>query len=157
MIAYKYDEETKEYLCQVNMQIDPLMSRKEKKNIYLLPAFSTTEKPDIKSGFKTIWNGEKWVYEKEPEKEEDRKKSVEKTEYEKKSEVLIFRNHLINLIFWRVERYQTQLEASLETTDSKETYTDILLYLQYLRDYPDDKKAEWWDKMPLDFDEWRKK
>lgn len=81
----------------------------------------------------------------------------EKTDEEKKFLVRLERDKMINEIFWRVERYQTQEAAKIQTTDDKETYGDILLYLQYLRDYPDNQKTEWWEQLPVSFDEWRKK
>ena len=93
----------------------------------------------------TAWNGAYYLKGYAPEK------PVEV----KQEEVREDRDNKLNGIFWRVERYQTQRESELKTTDDKETYVDILLYLQYLRDYP--QKEEWWEQNALDFDEWRKK
>ena len=66
------------------------------------------------------------------------------------------RDHLLAGIVWRTDRYRNQSEAGLSTTDDKETYHAILQYLQYLRDYPD-QKAKWWENLPLDFEDWKKK
>ena len=74
---------------------------------------------------------------------------------EKKRSVRLLRKSLINDLKWRIERYQTQEAGNIKTNDSKETYVDMLLYLQYLRDYPE-QKNKWWDQNPLTFDEWRK-
>jgi hypothetical protein len=37
---------------------------------------------------------------------------------------------------WRVERYRTQLEAGLPTSDTATQYQSLLVYLQQLRDFP---------------------
>ena len=151
MKVYLYDENGF-FLGEDYAQIDPLESKKLNEDVYILPAMSTQKKPpQKKEGYAIKWNGEEWEYISEKTDKE------ELSDEEKKQEKRIYRNHLICSIFWRVERYQTQREAALETTESKETYNDILLYIQYLRDYPDNTKVEWWEQNPLDFDEWRKK
>lgn len=70
----------------------------------------------------------------------------------KAAEIRAERDRRIDAIRWRIERYQTQLAAGLETTDTAETYRDILLYLQYLRDLPN--LPEFPDVSVSDFDEW---
>ena len=55
---------------------------------------------------------------------------------QKKSEVRAERDRRIDAIRWRIERYQTQEAAGLETTDTAEQYKAILLYVQALRDVP---------------------
>lgn len=60
MQAYKYDEKTKEYTGVQTAQIDPLESTLQGKEIYLLPANATFEKPNLQEGFAPVWNGEKW-------------------------------------------------------------------------------------------------
>ena len=55
---------------------------------------------------------------------------------QKKSEVRAERDRRIDAIRWRIERYQTQEAAGLETTDTAENYKAILLYVQSLRDVP---------------------
>ena len=52
----------------------------------------------------------------------------------------------------KVERYETQKAAEIETTDSAETYRNYLLYLQYLRDVP--QQLEFPNIEVLTFDEW---
>ena len=47
------------------------------------------------------------------------------------------RDRRIDAIRWRIERYQTQEAAGLETTDTAEHYKAILLYVQALRDVPE--------------------
>lgn len=70
----------------------------------------------------------------------------------KAAEIRAERDRRIDAIRWRIERYQTQLAAGLPTTDTAETYRDILLYLQYLRDLPN--LPEFPDVSVPDFDEW---
>ena len=56
---------------------------------------------------------------------------------QKKDEARAERDRRIDAIRWRIERYQTQDAAGLETTDTAEHYKDILLYVQALRDVPE--------------------
>lgn len=63
------------------------------------------------------------------------------------------RNAELEKVMARVERYQTQKAANLETTESAETYVDLLLYAQYLRDFPQ-QDGEWWNAPILTFEEW---
>ena len=53
----------------------------------------------------------------------------------------------------KVERYETQKAAEIETTDSAETYRNYLLYLQYLRDVPQSENFP--NIEVLTFDEWK--
>lgn len=52
-------------------------------------------------------------------------------------EVRAKRDRMIDAVWWRIERYQTQEAAGLETTDTAEHYKAILLYVQALRDVPE--------------------
>lgn len=61
MNVYKYNEDTKEYVRMEKAQLDPLETKKQQKNIYLLPANATfTAPPAEKEGFARVWNGEAW-------------------------------------------------------------------------------------------------
>lgn len=51
-------------------------------------------------------------------------------------EVRAERDRRIDAARWRIERYQTQLAAGLETTDTAEQYQALLIYVQSLRDVP---------------------
>lgn len=55
----------------------------------------------------------------------------------------------------KVERYETQKAAGIETTESAETYRNYLLYLQYLRDVP--QSADFPNVEVLTFDKWVEK
>lgn len=60
-----------------------------------------------------------------------------KTAEQKALEARAERDRRIEAIRWRIERYQTQAAAGLETTDTAEHYRDILRYFQSLRDIPE--------------------
>ncbi len=49
------------------------------------------------------------------------------------------RGQYMSEILNKTERYETQKAAGIDTTDSEETYKNYLLYLQYLRDIPQNK------------------
>ena len=61
----------------------------------------------------------------------------EKPIEEKEAEVRAERDRRIDATRWRIERYQTQEAAGIETTDTAEHYKAILLYVQALRDIPE--------------------
>ena len=61
MNVYKYNEQTKEYISTEQAMLDPLETKKQGKNIYLLPANATfTEPTEAQEGFAHVWNGEAW-------------------------------------------------------------------------------------------------
>lgn len=63
MQTYKFDKQTKEYLYSEEAFLDPLETKLQGKEVYLLPADSTfTEPLEPKSGYAVRWNGEAWEY-----------------------------------------------------------------------------------------------
>lgn len=52
-------------------------------------------------------------------------------------EVRAERDRRIDAVRWRIERYQTQAAAGLETTETAEQYQAVLMYVQALRDVPE--------------------
>ena len=61
MIFYTYDEKTKEFTGTQNGFIDPLETKKRGKNVYLLPANATYQKPlETKENQAVIFNGSDW-------------------------------------------------------------------------------------------------
>ena len=60
MQVYKYDEQTKEYIGTEQALIDPLETELQGKEIYLLPANATFEKPNLQEGYASVWNGTQW-------------------------------------------------------------------------------------------------
>ena len=53
----------------------------------------------------------------------------------------------------KVERYEKQKVIGLDTTESEDTYRNYLLYLQYLRDVP--QQLEFPNIEVLTFDKWK--
>lgn len=62
------------------------------------------------------------------------------TEEEKAANVRRQRDQYIDDIKWRVERYNSQKDLGIETTDSTEAYLLVLRYMQYLRDIPEQEE-----------------
>lgn len=61
MNVYKYDEDTKEYISIETALLDPLETKLQEKEVYLLPANATfKEPPEVHEGFAYVWNGEAW-------------------------------------------------------------------------------------------------
>lgn len=86
--AYMYNRETKEFEAEIEAQIDPLESIKQKKEIYLLPADSTFEPTlEEKEGFKVKWNGSSWFYEKNPEPEPEPEPTLDELKINKRAEI----------------------------------------------------------------------
>lgn len=72
MQTYKYHPETKEYLYAEQAFLDPLETKTQGKNVYLLPADATfTAPPDSKLGYAACWNGKKWVYKEDHRQKRD--------------------------------------------------------------------------------------
>ena len=70
MKAYLYDDITKEFVSEVEAQIDHLETKLKGEKIYLLPANASFTPPlENKNGFKVVFNGNEWVYEEIPEPE----------------------------------------------------------------------------------------
>lgn len=66
MKAYTFDE-NKHYAGEIDCQIDPIESKNQGKDIYLLPADSTFKTPlPEKEGFFVVFNGEDWEYQEKP-------------------------------------------------------------------------------------------
>lgn len=76
----------------------------------------------------------------------------QKPKEEAMKEVQELCSNYINNISWKVERYNTQKELGLETTDTETEYMQILQYMQYCRDF--NKGIEWWASEPKTFEQW---
>ncbi len=61
MKVYKYDE-NKIYIGEEEALLDPLETKYQGKNIYLLPANATFEKPKLKENEVAVFEGGKWKY-----------------------------------------------------------------------------------------------
>lgn len=60
MIIYNYDEITKEYIGQCNADLDPEETKRQGKNVYLIPANATTKKPPKAKEHEAIIYGNGW-------------------------------------------------------------------------------------------------
>ena len=68
MKYYLYDEKTKRFIKEQEGYLDPLETKAQGKNVYLVPPFSTTEKPNLtslKDNEILVFNGSKWQVEQE--------------------------------------------------------------------------------------------
>lgn len=150
MIAYGYDDNGY-YTGEKTCQLDPLESRQQGKEIWLLPANATWDEPlPEKEGYRVKFEGGAWTYEKIPEPQP----APEPTEDEKKANIRAIRDSYLNGIEWRVSRYRDQKELGIETADSDEEYIKILQYMQYLRDYPESAE-DWFEHEPLTYEDWK--
>lgn len=59
MLVYKFDEKGL-FVSVEETELDPLESKLQSKQIYLLPANATFDAPEEKEGFAPVWNGEAW-------------------------------------------------------------------------------------------------
>ncbi len=83
---------------------------------------------------------------------EPKKPTQEELDAENANRVRSIRGEYMAETLNKVERYETQKAAGIETTESAETYRNYLLYLQYLRDVP--QQLEFPDVEVLTFDKW---
>jgi hypothetical protein len=69
MKFYLYDEKTKQFLKEQEGYLDPLETKAQGKNVYIVPPFSTTEKPNLTSlkdnEILVFKGGRKWQVEQE--------------------------------------------------------------------------------------------
>ena len=68
MKYYLYDEKTKRFIKEQEGYLDPLETKAQGKDVYIVPPFSTTEKPDLtilKDNEILVFNGSKWQVEQE--------------------------------------------------------------------------------------------
>ena len=84
---------------------------------------------------------------------EPKKPTQEELDEQNANRVRSIRSEYMAETLNKVERYETQKSAEIETTDSAETYRNYLLYLQYLRDVP--QQLEFPNIEVLTFDEWK--
>ena len=68
MKFYLYDEKTKQFIKEQEGYLDPLETKAQGKNVYIVPPFSTTEKPNLtslKDNEILVFKGGKWTVEQE--------------------------------------------------------------------------------------------
>lgn len=72
-ICYRYNHEKKTFQMSEEMHKDPLETKLQGKDVWLLPADCTLiEPPEAKDGFDIVWNGDAWEY-----KEQEKPKEAE--------------------------------------------------------------------------------
>ena len=68
MKFYLYDEKTRQFIKEQEGYLDPLETKAQGKNVYIVPPFSTTEKPNLtslKDNEILVFKGDKWQVEQE--------------------------------------------------------------------------------------------
>lgn len=58
---YIYDKNN-EYIGESATMLDPAETRKQGKDVWLMPPSCTTAKPDMREGYAPVWNGSAWEY-----------------------------------------------------------------------------------------------
>ena len=92
MYAYKYDE-NKYYAGQQECQLDPIATKREGHEVWLLPANCTWQEPlNEKEGYKIKWNGEAWEYEEIPVPPEPEPPTLEEVKEQKINELKSIRD-----------------------------------------------------------------
>ena len=101
MFAYKYDSDFY-YAGQQECQLDPIATKREGHEVWLLPANCTWEEPlTEKEGYKVKWTGEAWEYEEIPVPPEPEPPTLEEVKEQKINELKSIRD------FKEVEPVQT--------------------------------------------------
>lgn len=118
MIAYMFDENTKEFVGEIETQLDPLESELKGEEIYLLPANSTFTPPlESKEGFKVVFNGDKWIYQKTPIEEPVKKPELTDEEIKQN------RIQELKLNLYNTDYVVIKIAEGEATTDE---YSDVL-------------------------------
>lgn len=87
MKAYKYDFDYY-YAGQQDCQLDPIATKRDGHDVWLLPANCTWREPlSDKDGYKVKWNGEEWEYEEIPVPPEPEPPTLDEVKTQKISEL----------------------------------------------------------------------
>ena len=68
--------------------------------------------------------------------------------------IIALRNQYLSDISWRIERYYSQQLCKVTTTDSEEEIIKVALYMEYLRNTPQQETFP--DVQVLTFEDWKK-
>ena len=93
MIGYCYSQKTGEYIGAMNLQLDPLESKKAKKDIYMYPPNTTlTEPPTFTEKQKVTYSDGEWAVKDipEPEKQPEPKPPTEEELLIQQEEQMIY-------------------------------------------------------------------
>lgn len=92
MLAYSYDE-NKYCAGTQDCQLDPIATKREGHEVWLLPANCTWEEPlNEKEGYKIKWNGNEWEYELIPIEPEPEPPTLEEVKEQKIAELKSIRD-----------------------------------------------------------------
>ena len=92
MFAYRYDENFY-FAGQQDCQLDPIVTKREGHEAWLLPANCTWEEPlTDKEGYKIKWNGNEWEYELIPLEPEPEPPTLEEVKEQKINELKSIRD-----------------------------------------------------------------
>lgn len=92
MYAYKYDSDFY-YAGQQDCQLDPIATKREGHEVWLLPANCTWVEPlEEKEGYKIKWNGEAWEYEEIPVPPDPEPPTLEEVKEQKINELKSIRD-----------------------------------------------------------------
>ena len=92
MYAYKYDSDFY-YAGQQECQLDPIATKREGHDVWLLPANCTWAEPlTDKEGYKIKWNGEAWEYEEIPVPPDPEPPTLEEVKEQKINELKSIRD-----------------------------------------------------------------
>lgn len=127
MKAYIFDEHTKEYVGEIEAQIDPLESQKAGKDIWLLPANASFELPlEPKENNKIIFdNG--WKYEPIPEPEPEPQPTEEEL---KQARIAELKSYLASTDWYAIRESETGVDIP---ADIKQARADARLEISSLR------------------------
>lgn len=114
-----------------------------RKELYLDPTTGIEEEKEV--NYPTLKRF--WIIGPEPEPYVEPEPTVDELKSKRRSE----RDVLMNQTQNRIDRYRNQKDLGIDTTDSEETYSLLLSYTQYLRDYPN-SDDDWYTNSPDNFE-----
>lgn len=88
-----------------------------------------------------------WIIGPEPEPYVEPEPTIDELKLKRRAE----RDVLMDQTQNRIDRYRNQKDLGMDTTDSEETYSLLLSYTQYLRDYPNSGE-DWYENSPDNFE-----
>lgn len=156
MQTYRFHPETKEFLCAEKAFLDPLETKAQGKDVYLLPADSTFVPPIPKQeDTACVWNGKAWEL-----VEDYRGKTVWKSHYESmeikelgpipEGYSLVRPEPPEPTIEEQVKFYENAVQAHLDATARTRGYDNTYTCLSYLN-----STDEKWNRESHAFNVWR--
>ncbi len=137
---HMFDRETGRYLRTV--RANDAVKDRDGNIVFGVLSDNMTEvaPPECPRGYSLRWTGSAWEAVKDPESlrmpaEEEWR--APPTATEKAEELRAVRDGLIRAVMWRVERYMTQKDLGIATTDNEERYMAVLSYIEALRKVPE--------------------